>query len=257
MKNLLMIIFVGILIVLYAGCTGEEKEKEVKSKIDSTDVDSVEMVEINEDVEYFMGLEGVAFDFPVEVDSSFMTAVQETGAGMELNTERVKLLSANMADNVLNEETEWGLRNFYFIDSLKVNKKYKKYVDNIDIGMVKYAEAMYLGRADFDESNSMIVWMVSHSSYEACPYFSGIMIMGTMIRDGEIAGCSLLGEEMSGGDAPVGMLRYVFSEIRSNGKGTLYKYEEHTGENEEGELVEEKSEDNFKLKIEDGFFVVK
>ncbi|MFL5728509.1 MAG: hypothetical protein ACJ75J_03385 [Cytophagaceae bacterium] len=100
------------------------------------------------------------------------------------------------------EEGGWEIRTYLMIDSLKKNKKYEEYVESLDIGQTKSAEAWVYDTLEFGNTKA-VLWGISHSSYEACPFFSGRSVYLSTFSAGDKAiGTQRILEISSGGDAP-------------------------------------------------------
>lgn len=171
-----------------------------------------------------------------------------------LNSDEVRLLTTNMLKHKLNEQCLWDLNHFYMIDSLQTNELYDDYVANIDIGMIQEAGAKALWKYSLANGNEILTWTVNYSTYEACPYAAGDLVFATVVKDGNVASCTLLNEKMSAGDPPVGMSRNLRGLLNADGLITLNLTEEDTDwDPDKDEEVTTTSEDSFKMQVaEDG-----
>ncbi|MBN2683591.1 MAG: hypothetical protein JXR58_13935 [Bacteroidales bacterium] len=249
-------LFLSMLIfgsLFFFSCS-EKKNNDANENLKDNKIISDSSMEIvySEEIIDFLEMEGVNFELPLKIDSLFLNGAGESASGIELKTKDVKILAKNILEHEINQNAQWGLDCFYLVDSLKINKLYEKYLATIDIGMVKYGDAYFLGKLEINRNTMLLIWMTNFSSYEACPFFAGLQIFGTLVYNGNISNSTLLAEQMAAGDAPVGMHRLVYCSIESSGTGTYYNYQEETDEDENYELVEKVSEKEFDLIIENG-----
>lgn len=100
------------------------------------------------------------------------------------------------------ENNSW-LKDFLRIDSLKTAGKYEEYVQQLDIGQLKNAEALVYTKFSYGKGNAY-VWALNIGSYEACPYYGGnVVYLSTVSSDGVHKSTRKILELMSGGDAPM------------------------------------------------------
>lgn len=259
MKTKISILSFCLSLILLFSCSSKinENGKAKNDSLNTENNDSIREIVLSDDAAFFIQLNDKKFDLTLKIDSLFFKELAETEEGTPLNSAQVKKLIQKPLNHELNENAGMGLTCFFIVDSLKTNKIYQQYLDKIDIGMVKYSDGYFLGKSIIDEETSLLFWSITFSSYEACPFFSGTMVMGTLVYRGEISNSLLLAEEMSAGDAPVGLVRNLYSIINTNGNLVFDKFEKHTDEDENFELVEEKSETKYKFEINEGVFLLK
>lgn len=162
-------------------------------------------------------------NWPLTTDSLY---IENVPAHDSLSAEEVKMLIAGKPKHVLLDGLEWDMRNFSLIDSLKKHKAYAQYCESLDIGMTKEAGARILEKKQLDPQTLLLVWGMFNSSYEACPYSQEKSVYFSLVHDGAVKECFLLGRSSSAADAPVYMHEEIYGQLGKDGKFTL-----------EGELV--------------------
>jgi len=135
-------------------------------------------------------------DLPFKTDSVFF---KEFTPGMEMDDASLKLLISNFSGG-----EDFG-DNYVFevlrLNHLKRMSQYEDYVNLLDLGQLKDANAYWIGRIEKGDT-ALILWNVQYSSYEACPFYAGNEIFVSLIHEGIVKKCVKIGEYSSGGDAP-------------------------------------------------------
>ncbi len=235
-------------ILLFSCGGGETKEPE---KNDTT-VAKVEVkIEYSEDVKTLIDKFKISSldSIPLIVDSLF---IANASSDDSLNGKEVMTLAKTWFKHDLNNGYEYELKSFHEIDSLKAKGKYADYLENLDIGMMKDVNCIPLSRYKCGDSTEFFVWAMKYGTYEACPYAAGTVIFTTHVYNGQIVGTFVLGEDMSAGDAPVGMSRLVFSELNSSCLLNLNVKEE----SDEGDGYTETEIENYEFNFSSGKFNV-
>lgn len=131
--------------------------------------------------------------FPILIDTSVKNTVP---------VERNFVRNSIVPMDAQKENSSW-LKDFLMIDSLKVAGKYEEYVEKLDIGQLKNAEAFLYNKFSYGKGNAYI-WSLSVGSYEACPYYGGnVVYLSTVSNDGVHKSTRKILELMTGGDAPM------------------------------------------------------
>jgi len=151
-----------------------------------------------------------------------------------------------------------AINDFMQLDSLRLNGEYEEYIDNIDIGMTVTAEANIGDKVKISENSFILLWAIYIATYEACPYYTGTSVYGTLFIDQTATSTAVLGETSSAGDAPYWMLTFITSEITNSVINTVIA-EENGGEYDEENDIEltESSETKCVIKITDDGFKIK
>lgn len=200
-----------------------------------------------------IGYFGDAITFmPYPVDSAYIQSATDKDS---LPQEYVQALIHNLSKHELNGSIGWILKDYYLIDSLKRAGGISEYRQKLDIGQTQECSAHALNRAILNDSLEVFIWALSYSSYEACPYYAGTLVLGTFLLDGESQDCFLLGEYMGAGDPPAGMTRQITSLINGDDNIELHYYEEST-DNMDDPRATQKTVTNYKLKLVDGKVLV-
>ncbi len=195
--------------------------------------------------------DGVSF-MPYPVDSAYIQSATDKDS---LPQEFVQALIHNLSKHELNSSISWILKDYYLIDSLKRSGSIEAYRRALDIGQTQDCSAHALNRVILNDSLEVFIWALSYSSYEACPYYAGTIVLGTFLLDGESQDCFLLGEYMGAGDPPAGMTRQITSLINGDTNIELHYYEEST-DNMDDPRATQKTETNYKLALGNGRVLV-
>lgn len=166
-----------------------------------------------------------------------------------LNGDQVKLLSENLIEHDLSLQSKWDIENFCKIDSLMNNGGYDEYLANLDIGMIEFVDARALYNYPVAEHQEFLIWLISYSTMEACPFASGNVVFGTLIHHNKIAACTVINEEMGGADPPSQMNRSIHGLISPSGAIDLAWKVEYGDEDENGEEIWERDSLNYSLQI--------
>jgi len=206
MKNLIF----ACCVVLLISC-GSEENKELK-----TSADSVAANTANANVlEKWFRQSG---DLPFTADSLLFSSVKTMDS---LGSAEVKILAADPVKHELSGHLDYELQEFYSIDSVKATGTYLKWSETLEIGMTKFANAYAIKKVKLNDSTGILFWALSTSSYEACPYSSGITVLGTVMNKNVPGNCFYLGEIFGAGDPPVSMERNAYGTVDKEGKITI------------------------------------
>lgn len=242
-------VFLTLILLVFVISCAEDKKEEQTNQLEQVETDTLEAPSLSDDVEFFLNLYTKKFEFPFEINAGFINGFTETGEGEEISYENLSVLLAGFTNADFSNNAEWAINNFRKIDSLKKHKQYESYLKDIDIGMVKNSDSYFLGSVEYSDGKMLLISAVTCSSYEACPYFSGTFIFGSLVSEGSITSSILLGEDLSAGDPPVGMLRKLYSILNNDGTGKYELFEEHTDEDEEMNLIETTNQQEYFFKI--------
>lgn len=135
---------------------------------------------------------------PYSMDTNLLKNFE--ASGLEVPEAELRLLLSNF----VNIHADYD--NLYAYEALRINRlklmsEYETYVENLDIGQLKNATANYLGKLETG-NKAIILWTVSISSYEACPFYSGTQVFASVIEKGIISESLQVGQYFAGGDPP-------------------------------------------------------
>lgn len=152
-----------------------------------------------------------------QADSLLFNSMETDSSLSFLTAAQVKELAGDFFEEDTVNDYKWILADFYKIDSLKKVKKYDDYVQHLDIGMTKDSDVRQLKEVTLEDGSVFKIWTVRHTSYEACPFMSGNEIFATLVYDGKVKDCFLVGREMNASDPPVWMTLNTYGGIYSDG----------------------------------------
>lgn len=262
--------FIGFIFFSLLLSCGESSSEIVESlplettEIDTSiiaDLDTAEvMVEkIQIDVVKLLGKlnSDTVYQTPFSLDSNYMESISEE-APLLTNVE-VQYLSSDLIDNQPTEWSSYDIKSFIDIDSMRLMGTYEEYVESIDIGMMQESDAYLLDKIILDSDRFILLWSISYSTYEACPYASGTVVFGTIFENNIALNTATLGEDSGGGDAPYWGSTFTTSQINSELISTN-KHEESGGDMDEetGEEIVDITNKVFEVKITElGFEAIK
>ncbi|NOQ71233.1 MAG: hypothetical protein GQ574_04495 [Crocinitomix sp.] len=163
-----------------------------------------EKIVINDHLQAILDKSDTTYQLPINVDTNFVNAIdfEQKSIQTSLSFENGRYLGARLLENAPTGNATYNIEVFCKIDSLKSEGEYEDYVNNLDIGMMQVAEAFVEGLIEIDSSKLILLWSITFSTYEACPYASGSLVFGTLLHNYEVQNTMLLAEVSGGGDPP-------------------------------------------------------
>jgi len=203
-----------ILIAAMPGCGNDHptKEKPSAEKKDSVVIDPLQKA-----IALFK--EG---SLPFMADTALMFRLRKFDS---LGTNEMKAITKKWLSPDSVSSREYDMKEFFKIDSIKTASHYNAWCETLDVGMTKCANAYAINKIKLDENSWALVWALSTSSYEACPYSTRYAIYITTLYKGSLGETLLLGEYISAGDPPVAMERIMNGKINPDGKINIDFYE--------------------------------
>lgn len=251
MKIHLATIALGLLLT---SCGGESGTPAGDS--DTTKTDTVVVIpNITIDVPSLLAKYPAVSAVPFNQDSAYL-AEMEMSDSAKLRADEVRFLSFNFVESDLSYSGKSSIDDALFFDSLKTAGGYESYVEVLDIGMMKDANAYAAQHIALDDSTGLLLWYVDFGTYEACPYFSGKTLYASVFRNNEVKSCTLIGESSGGGDAPYWSETQILFSVE-NGKMIATKTDRNGGDtDEEGNDIVSESLVTYELVIVDGMWQV-
>lgn len=176
-------------------------------------------------------------ELPFSIDSSFFA--RDTSMNFDagnLTVEEVKFLSSRMAYDEASSREKHYLNDFYKIAQAKLDGTFEAWKDNLDIGMTENAACNAIGRIEFGDTMGLVLWEIYYKSFDACPFYTGHHVLGTLIRDGEAIYCMNLASRESGADAPMSFEMYQLASVSDR---AVISVKNHSQALEGDSLVEE------------------
>lgn len=165
------------------------------------------------DVEHLLSLNFKdSFSVPLNIDSTFIAEI-DAEKSEKLSAAEMSFLTQHFMAEGIAEWGMWDIEKAMKIDSLRRSGELEAYWDNLDIGMIKNSDAFAGEKIYLDSHRWIYLWGIDYSTFEACPYAEGRVIYGTLIVDGKVSNCYLLGEESNGGDPPSWGETKTYSEV--------------------------------------------
>lgn len=217
-----LIFFVSASILLLNSCSsGKTKQDEILE---------------TKSIEYPKELESILENFKqekfdLEFNLKFFEDSTKNNTLNVLKIDEVKFLNSQVSKDNSTETNSYYLNDYYSIEQVKMDKKYEEYLSKLDIGMMKEANCYALSKLEFGDSLALLIWKIDFSSYEACPYYTGTHILGTIVADGKVIQTMQIASQESAADAPMASSSTQFVKISKTGK-IAAKYENIVDEEE-------------------------
>lgn len=175
-------------------CSESGKESN-KNRADSTQV-SIDTVFSSAcfDLKDFKKLE-----LPLKIDSTYILQVDTSD---KVHYYQIRNLKSHFPDTLFKTGLHSMINEFCEIDSLKENGAFEEYLKKIDIGMTKSSIAFKIGYLTLPTGTNVFLWGIEYSSYEACPYFSGKILVATYVNESGKNSSFLIAESSGAGDPP-------------------------------------------------------
>jgi hypothetical protein len=237
----------SILLILISSCSSNKQSTDdLNQEIGLTSI--LYPNEIRDSLAVFTKIK---FDFIINED--FFTDSLKNNNKTILRVDIVKLLSQNLSSDEASQTNSYYFNDYFLIEEAKKNKKYDAYVQNLDIGMMKEANCYALSRLEFGDSLALLVWKIEFNSYEACPYYTGTHVLGSLIYDGKIVKTMQLANKETAADAPMSSTSTQFVKITKSGEIT---FDFETIVEEEDKMIEHTKEKKQFQITKNGFKII-
>jgi hypothetical protein len=247
MKNLLYTTGLGILL---SACGGESDV--VNTTTDTTQTDTTAVAVPNIDIdESALLAKYTGVSLPFAQDSAYLDDMAMAESS-KLTADEVRYLSYNFLENDMSYSGKSTIDDVLFFDSLKTNDAYEEYLEILELGMMKDANAFAAQKIALDDSTELLLWYVDFGTYEACPYFAGKNLYASVFRNNAVRSATLVGENSGGGDAPYWSSTLTLFSVE-NGKMQAVKKDLNGGDtDEEGNDIVSESVITYSLEIING-----
>lgn len=149
-----------------------------------------------------------------------------------LDIETVKLLSKKLSADEITTREKYYLNDFYQVQEAKEKgQKFDQFKKKLDIGMTENAVCNAIGRIEFGDTAALLLWEIVYKSYDACPFYYGHDVMGSLVKNGKIISCITLAAKESGADAPMSYEMYQLVKIDQTGQIFIKNHAQTSEEN--------------------------
>lgn len=216
----------GILLTFLASCVG----KEVKSNLNE-----------EKSIEFPQEISSQLAKFPLKrtdfsIDSLyFVNDSTFKFSNGNLDIETVKLLSKKLSSDEITTREKYYLNDFYQVQEAKEKGKFDQFKKKLDIGMTENAVCNAIGRIEYGDSAALLLWEIVYKSNDACPFYFGHDVMGTLVKNGKIISCITLAAKESGADAPMSYEMYQL--VKMDEFGQIF-IKNHSQTSEENTVIE-------------------
>jgi|GEM_PF-5379849 len=174
-----------------------------------------------------------------------------------LSSEYVRSFQTVLVDKKLSENNLDFLNQYFMLDSIKRNHQYSKYLSKITIGQVQESVANALYQIKIEDNRLLLIWSLTHSSYEADPFTYGTEIYATIYEEDSALETSLIAEALYSMDPPAFYSETIYTKYQNK----LFSLKKHI---ESGELQDDDSilfdtntSSSFKIKVVENAFSFK
>lgn len=253
MKSIYSILSLILTAVLISSCSGNNTENDSSTNNENTnDSTTLEQNPLSGDLKIIYDLFPESSTFPVKIDSTFIKNAEK---GDTLLGDQIRLLTKNYTKGKFYGDLDWNFKSFYEIDSLKKAKAYTKWAETRDLGDVKYSNCYALQKIKLSDETTLLIWSLSYSTYEACPYGYGTYILATILYKDALTDCFNIAEYSGGGDPPVSGMETRYCTISNDGKINV-DYTAISDEDNEMPNVDV-TYGKLKLEVNTGKFIIK
>lgn len=187
-----IVLSLSLLVLIACSESGKESNK-ISADSTKVSIDSV-FSRASFDLKEFKKLE-----LPLKIDSTYILKADTSD---KLHYYQIRNLKSYYPDTLFKTGLRSLINEFCEIDSLKENGAYEEYLKKIDIGMTKSSFAFKIGYLTLPTGINVFLWGIEYSSYEACPYFSGKILIATFVTESGKNSSFLVGESSGSGDPP-------------------------------------------------------
>lgn len=185
-----------------------------------------------------------------EIDSTYLENLELSESSFRaISADTIKLFFEKF-EYPYTESYDYQLVNdFLRIDSLKKANVYEDYLQTLDLGMLRSAEVLSLGKRSLSDQNIALFWAIRYSSYEACPFYHGVDVYLTILDENELTKTIKVGSNYSVVDPPMAVYLPVYSKVAiEHIESSIESVELELGENNEKVVAESKETFVFDLK---------
>lgn len=148
-----------------------------------------------------------------------------------LDIATVKSLSKKLSIDEITTREKYYLNDFFHIQEAKEKGKFAQFKKKLDIGMTENAVCNAVGRIEYGDSAALLLWEIVYKSYDACPYYFGHDVMGSLVKNGKVISCITLAAKESGADAPMSYEMYQLAKMDEFGQIFIKNHSQTSEEN--------------------------
>ena len=241
-----ILLALAVSLILFTSCFGDRVKEKMFEKEDAVEYPELLAQKLDD---------FPALDFPYSIDSVFFeadTAMNFEAGNLDIAT--VKVLSAKLAGDDQSSREQYYLNDFYRIAQAKQDGTYDSLMNDLDIGMTENASCHTIGRLEFGDTMALVIWEINYKSFDACPYFTGHHVLGTLVKAGKVLSCIQLASREFGADAPMSFEAWQLADISAGGELRMKAY----SQTDEAEQMVEKEHHTAGYRITNsGFSILK
>lgn len=224
-------ILIALVLTIFSACVG----KEVQASFAQPEIPQVEyQPEINSILDSF-----ILMDTPLHFDTAFfLKNIHFDFENGNLKSDVVQILTEKFAKDDISARENYYINAFLEIEEAKNNNLFDEFQESLQSGMTQNAICQSIGRIELGDSVGLLLWEIKYKSFDACPFYSGHHVLGTLIYKGKTISCMHLASNETGSDAPMRFETYQLAKVFKNGRINIQNYAQT---HEDGELIEETS----------------
>jgi hypothetical protein len=156
-------------------------------------------------------------NFPLIIDKKYINDSLKNHSKFPLSVGIVSEFALRLGEDDDSQQEKYYINDFIRIATAKNEGKYQEFEKSLDIGMTKDADCHAIGRLEYGDSLGIIIWKISFSSFEACPFYSGTHVLGSFYSKGKLIKTYQLATVDAGSDPPMGFVARKKVYLDANG----------------------------------------
>ena len=231
-----------------------QDSSELSSEVKPDEIKPIKKKEIKKESSFLDDFKSVFSDDSLLLDSNFIETIENYPF---LSSENVRSFESVLLDKKLSENNHIFLNQYFMLDSIKRNHQYSKYLSKITIGQVKECVANALYQINLEDKGVLLIWSLTHSSYEADPFTYGTEIYATIYVADSAQQTTLIAEALYSMDPPAFYSEIIYTRYQ-NKVFSLKKHIESGELKDDDSIVYDKNTSaSYKIKIAENVFSIK
>ncbi|MCP9767978.1 hypothetical protein EGI22_08640 [Lacihabitans sp. LS3-19] len=193
--------------------------------------------------------ETISFQEEIKLDSLALENIFADSTLKNLSVDEINVLSETLIDT----SEFFGLKaSFIQIDSAKKMGKYEEFLSKLDIGVFKDIKSVLFKEYDLGDSKSLKFWGYDFSTFDACPYTNGKVILVSTFINGKNTSCTPFSYYQNWADAPFYNSVRADGELLKNGDFKISLTESEGGVDESEKEYNTKTNSELRYNFKDG-----
>jgi hypothetical protein len=227
---------------------------ELNTQVKSDEIKPIEKKKTENETGFLTDFKPFLSEDSLLLDSAFIETITTFPF---LNSEYVRSFEAVLIDKKLSEYNHRFLNDYFMLDSIKRNHQYSDYLSKISLGQVQESVANALYQIELQDGSILLLWSLTHSSYEADPFTYGTEIYATSYINDVAKQTILVAEAVYSMDPPMFYLETIYANYANNVFSLKKHIESGEQQDEENVVYEINTRSSFKIRITENKFSLK